>query len=215
MGYFCFENITLDDYLSLFCFRDSNFHKFCISNGLYNLKEIFEFVDKNDFYIKNKYSRAEITGIINILKYVYLNKKIVCWHKLNKKCIKSSKKEDAEFLKFEILYAKYYELIRGFGFNSTEAFDVCGMLDYQDTIGNAIVRLYNYMVEKPDSYNTSDFSITLKKVELFANYYISFLKNISDSHSPSIDGEIESEGLLNEALSKTKCPNLVKSDTNK
>lgn len=172
MDYSSFINISLNNYLLLFCVKSSNFYKFCNEYGLNNLKEIFEFFEHNDLEVKNKHSYAEIHGVLNILRYVYLNEKVVFWNRLNKKCV-SGKGNKGE--RFDYLYYKYYDLLRELGFTSSEVFEICGELNYNDTIGNAIVRLY-YWKKKNDYkiYTNKSNLVFFKKLEALSIYYLKY-----------------------------------------
>lgn len=198
MDYSRFECITIDSYEALFAYKTSNFYKFCVANNLANLKEIFEFFDNDDYEIKNKNSRAEITGIIKLLRYSYLGNSLSFDNILNCKC-EAPNIFDEESIMNGYLYYKYRDIIRQLGLNKYETVSVCDKLEYNKTIGDAILKLYKLMLEKPYLYFETEHHIFVGKVEILAKYYLAYKNSFDDLESlrKEIDSLVKQRDKLN------------------
>ena len=203
MDYSRYENISIDNYGALYSFKDSNFYNFCSANNLKNLKEIFEFLDKNEVQVKNSNSRAEILGIIDILKYVYLNQSISYFDKLYTECDISSLKHS--YCSENIFFSRYEYFIRRLGFSKNETHAIASKMNYNETIGDAIVALYKDMLLKPHAFRIyRDYLVRLKKLELFVNYYKynKATSNYLDNLTKEIEKLKNERDLLNQKIAE-------------
>jgi len=156
---------------------------FCLRNKIESLGELIDKYENGDAGVNNKKSVEEIEGFIDLIKYVYLGKRLSNEYLLFEEIIIIHDSWNGHYWKgrHEVAFnSKYINPLKRLGFNSFESDSILSFVSDKNHDMTIISALINYKeanykwIPGPTNINRATIS---KKIDILIEYYNNFLKS--------------------------------------
>lgn len=164
----------------LFKVPNSNICKFCFLKKINTVGELFDYVDKFGVDYGNTLVKSEIIGIVELLRYKYLCKKMNIDDIINSKFIKNDYTKMNN--KIEWYWSKQIKVFRRLGFSREEArlFILFADMNKNElSVGELLMLFYDNFLDNVPYQGDGYYDIFKNKIYLLIIYY----KQTKDKYS--------------------------------